>query len=489
MKSKLMIYAVVLFCIISNIYSQSIDEIVNDAVKGKELKNGQWSVYAKYVDNNNVIYAKDENYSLAPASGLKVFTSSTALEVLGEDFRFQTKLYFDGSIIKGSILKGNIYIVGGGDPTLGSSLVKGSLNLDTLFLSWITILKEKGIQRIEGSIIADDLLYEDNPISDGWVYGDIGNYYGAGANALTINDNLYYVYFKPGKNVGNHADVLRTEPVIDGLTFTNYMKTGKEGSGDNGNVYSAPYQYNVTLRGTIPLGVKEFSIKGAIPDPALFAAQYFTKALIKAGIKVSKPAKKIDKPIKYNSKNLITTTYSPMLKDIVYIVNKRSNNLYTEMLLRAIGLNKKGEGSIDKGIEGIEEYLSSNGVNIDGLHLYDGCGLARSNTITAKLMVDVLALEYSKKSFNSFYNSLGVTGDPNDISYYSKYGVGTELAFNGHIKSGLINRVRSHSGYIKDKSGRTIIFSFIANNFTGSSSQIDKIHISLMVKLAQLSEK
>ncbi len=489
MKNKFMIYAAVIFCMLSNIYSQTFDEIVKNALSGTELKNAQWSVYAKYADNNKVIYAKDENFSLAPASGLKVFTSSTALEVLGEDYRFQTKLYYDGVIIKGSILKGNIYIVGGGDPTLGSNLVKGSKNLDTLLKSWVNVIKEKGIRRIEGSVIADDLLFEGNPISDGWVYGDMGNYYGAGANALTINDNLYQVYFKPGKNVGDDAAVLRTEPVIDGLTFVNYMKTGKEGSGDNGNVYSGPYQYNATLRGTIPAGVEEFFIKGSIPDPTLFVAQAFTKALTEAGIKISKTAGKVEKPVKYDSKNLITTTFSPPVKDIVYIVNKRSNNLYTEMLLRAIGLNKKGEGSIDKGIEAIEDYLTSNNVNIEGLHLMDGCGLARSNTITTKLMVDVLGLEYTKKSFNSFYYSLGITGDPNDISYYSKYGIGTELAFNGHIKSGLINRVRSHSGYIKDLSGRTIIFSFIVNNYTGSSSAIDKIHVNLMVTLARLGGK
>ncbi len=486
MKVKTLLLIIVLT---TSLFAQnSFKQIITDAMQTKTLKNAQWSLFAKYADNDQVIIAQNENYSLAPASGLKVFTSSAALEILGEDYRFKTRLYFDGQIIKGSILKGNIYIVGGGDPTLGSDLVDGNMPLEKLLQSWVKAVKEKGINRVEGSIIADDLLFEGNPISDSWDYGDMGNYYGAGSHALTINDNLYKVFFKPGKNVGSEAMVIRTEPNIDGLTFSNYMKTGKEGSGDNGYIYSAPFQFNAVLRGTIPMGVKEFSIKGSIPDPALFAAQAFSKALIESNIKVKNKPQKLENKIEYKEQNLITTTLSPKVKDIVYIVNKRSFNLYTEMLLRAIGLKQKKEGSIEKGVEALEEYFSSNGIDIDGLHLYDGCGLARTNTITTKMMTEVLGLEYKSKSFNSFYKSLGVTGDPNDISYYVNYGKGTELAFNGHIKSGLITRVRSHSGYIKDLKGRTIIFSFIANNYTGGASTIDKIHINLMVELARLGK-
>ncbi len=472
-----------------NSNAQSISNLADSVSNSKLLKNAQWSIYAKYLDSDEIIFEKNADFSLAPASGLKVFTSSAALDILGEDYRFKTKIYFDGKILKGNILKGNIYIVGGGDPTLGSNLVKGSKNLDTLLLSIFNSIADMGIKKIEGGIIADETLYDGNSISGGWNYGDMGNYYGAGSSALTINDNLYKVFFKPGSSVGKSAEVLRTEPFIPNLAFTNYMKTGKEGSGDNGYIYAAPFQYNAILRGTIPAGVDEFFIKGAIPDPALFAAQIITEYLKKNGIIIKNDATKLNERIEYNSKNLIIEISSPPLKDIVYIVNKRSNNLYTEMLLRSIGLVKKNSGSIDSGIDALKEYFTNEGINTDALDLADGCGLSRNNCITAKMMVDVLTLATKKTCFNSFFNSLGVTGDPNDISYYSKYGVGTELAFNGRIKSGLINNVRSHSGYVKDKSGRTIVFSLIANNYNGSTSAIDKIHISIMVALAKLTNK
>jgi D-alanyl-D-alanine carboxypeptidase/D-alanyl-D-alanine-endopeptidase (penicillin-binding protein 4) len=477
-----------LFIISSALCAQTLSEIVDSVVNTKVLKNAQWSMFAKYIDNNEIIYAKNQNFVLAPASGLKVFTSSAALSILGEEYRYKTKIFFDGKIIRGSILKGNIYIVGGGDPTLGSDLVKGSINLNDLLVLIYNAILEKGIRRIEGAVFADENLYEGNPISDGWSYGDMGNYYGAGCSALTINDNLYKVYFKPANKIGDEAKVLRTEPYIPNLTFTNYMKTGEEGSGDNGYIYSAPYQFNAILRGTIPAGVTEFFIKGSIPDPALFAAQILTKYLKDKGIEVKKRPEKLTKIKTYEEKNLITEISSPPLKDIVYIVNKRSNNLYTEMLLRSIGYTKNKKGTIESGINALKIYFTENGIDTEALDLADGCGLSRNDCITTKMMVDVLSLAYKQPCFSSFYNSLGVTGDPNDISYYSKYGVGTELAFNGRIKSGLINNVRSHSGYIKDKDGRTIVFSLIANNYNGSVSAIDKIHINLMVALARLKK-
>lgn len=479
---------VLAFLLIGNyLFAQSLSNFIDSVSNLKLLKSAQWGIFAKYADTDEIIYAKNENFALAPASGLKVFTSSAALEILGENFTFKTKVYYDGNILKGSILKGNIYIVGGGDPTLGSDIVNGSKNINDIMLSIYKAIDGKGIKQIEGSIIADESLFEGNSIPDGWTYEDMGNYYGAGCYALTINDNLYKLYFKPGNKPGQVAKVLRTEPEIPNLKFINYMKTGEQNSGDNGYIYCAPYQYTAVLRGTIPAGVKEFFIKGSIPDPPLFAAEYLTKFLIEKGIVVRKKPYKISEKKNYDSKKLIIELVSVPLKDIVYIINKRSNNLYTEMLLRQIGLLKKGRGSLKAGLEALKEYFSNQGINTEAMKLADGCGLSRFNCITAKLMVDVLTLATKKQSFNSFYNSLGITGDPNDISYYSKYGVGTELAYNGRIKSGLIENVRSHSGYIKSKSGRTIIFSLIANNFNGTVKEIDKIHIEIMTALAKLN--
>lgn len=482
------IILIILFFPVIIAAQNDLDGFIKETSVSNTLKHGIWGVYAEYIDTGEPIVEFNSEKSLAPASGLKVFTTSAALSILGEDYTYETNLYFDGTISNEGKLNGNIYIVGDGDPTLGSNLVKNSLNIDQLMESWAAAVKAKGIKAIEGAILADDLIFERNPVPDYWPYIDIGNYYGAGTSGLCINDNLYNLYFKPGTKTGDPAQVLRTEPEIPGLHFTNLMGTGKPGSGDNGYIYAAPLQYNPTLRGTIPAGVSEFSIKGSIPDPPLFAAQHLMKVLVNNGIKISRQASKVDMSSKYDEQKLITHTTSPQLKDIVYIINKRSNNLYTEQLLRTIAFEKTPSSSTESGVGYLLDHLKSNNIPIEGIELYDGCGLSRTNSITAKAMVKLLVFNTKQKYFNSFYNSMGIAGDMSDVSFYKRYGLNSAIAGNARIKSGLINGVRSHSGYLKTRSGRNVAFSFIANNYSGSSSELDKLHIDLMIQLAELNK-
>lgn len=463
-----------------------INKEINALRSSPIIKHGQWSVFAEYVKSGKTIVSLNSDESLAPASGLKVFTTSVALNLLGEYFRFKTKLYYDGFITDNNILKGNIYIVGGGDPTLGSNQVPGSLPLDSLMWSWTQAVQRLGIKKVEGAIIADNLLFDNQRVPDYWVWEDIGNYYGAGADALTINDDLYYLYFHPSVVVGDRAEVIRMVPEIPNLKFTNYMKTGAAGSGDNGYIYCAPRQFNAILRGTVPAEVSEFSIKGSIPDPALFAAQYFKKFLEAYKIDVTRDSRKLDSPVNYDNSKLITQTISPPLKDIVYLINQKSNNLYTEQLLRTFALKEKGIGSEKAGIAVIKSFLDSVGISTEGFRLYDGCGLSRTDMITAKIMVKLLIFMTKQKVFDTFYNSLVVADKYYDSGIRTHSGMKYLVAGNARIKNGLITGVRSHSGYIKDQKGRLIAFSIIANNHLGTMKQIDEIHKKVLLYLAEL---
>jgi D-alanyl-D-alanine carboxypeptidase/D-alanyl-D-alanine-endopeptidase (penicillin-binding protein 4) len=470
-------------------YSQNVNHLknkINSYQTGASLKHAQWSVYAEYVENGKVIIDLNGGKSLTPASGLKLLTTAAALDILGEKYKFKTRLYYDGKITSEGILEGNLYILGGGDPTLGSNTVKGSLPLDSLMMKWTSTVIKLGVKKINGAIYADDFLFDNNPLPDNWFWVDIGNYYGAGTSALCINENLYYLYFKPGSRSGSSTKVIRTEPEIPGLKFINYIKTGRRRSGDNGYIYCAPGQFTATLRGTIPSGVKEFSIKGSIPDPALFSAQYFHNFLLKSGIAVSQPPARLKQRINYNENKKILTTYSLPLKDIVYMLNKRSINLYAEQLLKTIALKENGASSFKQGVKVLKNFLKNNEIPVEGLHLYDGSGLSPTNTITTKTMVKLLSYMSGHQAFNSFYNSLGIAGDPDDIGFFSGFGAGSAIANNARIKSGLITNVRSHSGYLKTRSGRLIAFSLIANNFDGKLSGINKIHKSVLIMLAKL---
>jgi D-alanyl-D-alanine carboxypeptidase/D-alanyl-D-alanine-endopeptidase (penicillin-binding protein 4) len=492
--------------------NEKLDKKIDSLKLSSGMTSGQWSLYAEYSDNGEPVITYNSSMSLAPASGLKVFTTSAALYYLGEDYKYETILYASGKIDKKGVLKGDLIICGSGDPTLGSSAVKGSMQLPSVLNELTDAIRNAGIVKISGDIIADESLFKGLPLSGAWNWEDMGNYYGAPVSALCINENMYKLFFRPGKETGLPASIIRSEPEIPGLRFRNYMLTGPEGSGDNGIIYSAPGSDLAEARGTVPAGAEEFSIKGAMPDPALLASGMLRESLISNGITVKGNAVRYGNEaaqfyIKGNknpggkeivgNQSLpylrlqdqdsvkIVSLFSPELKDIIYMTNKRSNNLYTEQLLRTIAAKVKGEGSEEKGIEALYSFLDKAGVPRTGVELRDGCGLSRSDMITAKAMAKLLTFNSKQKYFQSFYNSLEVAGDPDDIGYHQKFGAGTVIAKNVRLKSGLINKVRSHSGYLKTRSGRMISFSFIANNFSGSYEKIDELHKIILIVLAE----
>lgn len=481
------IFSLIFFLYFTAVTGQNINiqNEISDHAQSGLLKHAQWSLYAEYIDNGEVIINYNSDFSLAPASCLKLFTTAAAYNYLGKDFKFETGIYSTGLLTNG-ILNGNLIIKGGGDPTLGSNLVEDSLPLDSLMDSWISKIKDAGIKQINGSIIADANLFDNFRVSGQWYWIDLGNYYGAQTSALNINDNLYYLYLQPSKNAGEPAEFLRIEPIIPGLEFENKMLTGEKGSGDNGYVYCAPNQYNAVLRGTVPAGFNEFSIKGSIPNPPLFAAQYLKSGLLKNGIPVNGTPQTAGEKIDYEKAFLITKTSSPALEKIVYIINKKSFNLYTEVLLKMTALQEYGNGSIENGTYAVNQLLNNYGADTSGINMFDGCGLSRSDAITAKAMVKLLAGLTKESFFNSFYNTLGIAGKKDDLSSFRNWGSGTAIENNARIKSGTIGGVKSHSGYVKDKSGRMIAFSFIANNFHGSSGKISAIHRQILIDLANL---
>jgi len=196
------------------------------------LKHAQWSVYAMYADHGQVIIDHHSDESLASASGLKLVTTAAALLELGENFQFKTELAYRGEINWRGVLEGDLVVIGGGDPVLGSDWLTSAIQMDSLKILLVQAVKKAGIQSIKGDLILDISIFDDKVIPDDWVWTDIGNYYGAGVWGLNISNNLYHLTFRPGEKAGDPAPVIGLSPQIPGLSFVNHMKTGPEGSGD-----------------------------------------------------------------------------------------------------------------------------------------------------------------------------------------------------------------------------------------------------------------
>lgn len=462
-----------------------MDKITKDA----DMKHASWGFYLVEAETGNVIAEHNPNLSLTPASTMKAITSATALMMLGENHTFQTTLEYEGKIDSAGTLDGNLVIKGGGDPTLGSYRLEGNPGLEDLMGYWVAALNKAGIKKVSGDVIGDGRLFGDAVLSDGWVWQDLGNYYAAGVSGLTIHENLYYAKFKTGAS-GTPATFLGIEPEVPGMEFTNQIVS--KGNSDQGYIYGAPYTYHRYLRGSLPTNRKEFQIKGSMPEPPKFAAQALKGALEQAGIVVTGTAqsareREMEGEWEEGKRTVIHTQKSPPLKDILWWLNKKSVNLFAEVLLRHVALEKTGSADPTKGTEAIEAFWKTKGVDTEGVFVYDGSGLSRYNAVTPHFVVSVLRHMKRSNRFDAYFESLPVAGKPGDVGGTLKsVGRGTSAEGKIFAKSGYISRVRGYVGYAKTQSGKTLCFAMLANNFTCKASVMRKKFEGLMVKMAEM---
>ncbi|MEO1654814.1 MAG: D-alanyl-D-alanine carboxypeptidase/D-alanyl-D-alanine-endopeptidase [Bacteroidota bacterium] len=260
---------------------QALQKLAKDPI----LRSGQISFSLKKVKSREVVMEHYSHKTLIPASCLKALTTATGLGVLGSDFQFSTRLEYSGEI-KEQHLSGDLIIRGGGDPTLSSRIMK-THSLSTVLNRWTKKLKELGIKEIDGDILVDESAFFGDISPAHWIWGDMGNYFGAPAGAINVYDNTYRLYFQPG-TIGKEAKIFRTDPTIEDIKFINEVKTAGPGTGDQASISGAPYDPVRYVSGTVPFVPSggQFTIKGSIPDPALYLAQTWKQLLNSQGIKV-----------------------------------------------------------------------------------------------------------------------------------------------------------------------------------------------------------
>ncbi|WP_424244708.1 D-alanyl-D-alanine carboxypeptidase/D-alanyl-D-alanine-endopeptidase (penicillin-binding protein 4) [Elusimicrobium posterum] len=460
--------------------------VVELPLNAPALQNASFAFYAKYV-NGDEIFEHNKNLRLTPASVVKLFTAAAALDAMSADTRFETKVYLDGEINFWGTLNGNIYIRGGGDPTLGSERIDGNIPADKLMENWAQKIKDLGIKKINGSIYADSTLFKGDSLPRKTMWEDMGNYYGATSDALSINDNLFYIYFKPTKGSAV-AEVDHIFPEVEDIKITSFVTVDSSVSGTDGAyAFGAPNQTEIYLRGKVPPVTRSMSLKASLPNPPLFAAQNLKEKLENAGIKVKGPAAQLQNTPDYSGKKLITTHLSPQLSEILQTINRKSFNLYAEVILKNTSIRKGGDGSTENGVEQIENFLIMNEIPATDIRLYDGSGLAGNSFVNAQTIVSFLEKVTEKSYFDIFYSSM-LTPDEGEETYFSRMFFGTNVYNNLRIKTGTMNGVRAYAGYTKDTKGRMIAFAFIANNYTAKTSDISKIFNAVLKQLATLDD-
>ncbi len=452
----------VLCCVAQDIKLSPLENLKAEIYKlqdDPDLIHGIWGICVLDIRKDSVMAEYNSATGLVPASSLKVVTTAAALSLLGENFRYETKIQYDGTLDSlNGILYGNLYIRGCGDPSLGSKYFLKEKDTIQLTKKWAALIVTKGIRKIEGAVIADPTIFDQHVVPDTWIWGDMGNYYGAGSSGLNYRDDLYTVIYQSG-NEGDTAKISKIYPSIPGMVLTSHVKSG--GTKDNAYLYGAPYSNMRYAEGMIPPNRKDYQVDGAMPDPSFYLAFELDSMLRKSGLQITempvsvKESYLFDKEKKKHRKTLVQE-YSPKLSDLVYWTNKKSLNLYAESFLKTLSLRRSATGNETQGTDAVTAFWASKGVDIKGLYMNDGCGLSRWNSITPRQFVSMLRIVSKEPCFKSFYKSL------------------PEHSGNVVAKSGYITRVRSYTGYATKKNGDLIAFSIIANNYDCAPPEMRK---------------
>lgn len=428
-----------------------------------DLRDAKISVVIHDLNRDKTVAAQGPSVSVAPASTLKVITTAAALKELGPDFQFATHLSYTGGIERG-VLKGDLLITGGGDPSLGSGYLEEEQQFKALIKEWVEATQKLGISAIEGGIVADASLFGPNGVPPSWVHKDLGNYYAAGSYGINVHDNLYYLRFKQGAKKGDATSVLNMAPKVPNFTMENRVQTGAPGSGDQAYIYSSAFQTNGYVNGTIPPGSGTFAIKGSLPDPAAFLVYHFNNALEKAGIvSLEGGTSRYDKH-QHSEATQFHTTLSPPLIQLVHITNRESVNLYAECIGKTMA-----QGS---SVFPLQRFWEHTGIDASSLHIADYSGLSQENSVSGRFMVDALRTIYGDEMwYEQVRNSLSIAGVDGTLKHMFK---ASAAKGNVYAKSGLIGGVRCYIGYMYLPNNEIYAFAVLAQGFACSSREMSK---------------
>ena len=468
--------ALLLTCL--GLRAQSLQQMVDQAVTVEPLKGAVVGVMVQDM-SGHVVAQREAGRRMVPASNLKLITTGTALHALGPDFRFETGIGYTGEVDADGTLHGDVYIVGGGDPTVGVADTV-AVKPDALFWRWKSLLKDAGISRIDGRIIGDGRAYEGHLENQSWSYDDTGTYYGAGCNALSFYENAIDYAVSAGVE-GEPVKVVQRYPETPWMHFGNLTSTGPKGTGNSLYLYTTDLAPYAEMRGTFAVDRKQKLEHFANKYGALTCAYYFWQNLRSTGWAISGGYADIDRggyvrgrdfvPMdKAGTPKIAGKSESPVLSRIVRQTNVLSDNFYAEAMFRQMGERASGVAVYDSCRVAVTEVLESLVPgSLDGLRIEDGSGLSRLNTVSPAFLVDFLRAMTRSRGFNAFLASLPKPGEGTVATLLPK--LPAEKKARVRVKSGSMDGVLCYSGYILDENGKpTFIFSLMVNGATAKTA-------------------
>jgi D-alanyl-D-alanine carboxypeptidase/D-alanyl-D-alanine-endopeptidase (penicillin-binding protein 4) len=426
---------------------------IDAALPGRKIRDVDIGIAVQSLGNGDWLYEKEADTKLIPASVSKVFTAYTALKKLKPTAVFTTRVYVTGSL-KDGILTGDVYLRGGGDPSLTSERM------------WMLVneLKRSGITAITGNLVADSTYFDEekNPSSRPKYLRDQA--YNAPVGALSFNFNTTTIFVRPS-DVPGQRPVVFTDPENSYIDVVNQATTGDAGSVNTLNVSRTNFVEGdlgdtVLLKGSIPADTKELRFYRNIVNPALYTLHMFKTFWEARGLKFSGNTKEGTVPV---GARLILEFESMPLWHIVWGMNKFSNNFVAEQILKKVGAEVHGApGSIEKGLMTMREVLAEIGIRPGDYTISDGSGLTRETRVTARQVVKVLRAAYRDFGMMpEFVASFGIAGEDGTLRNRMPT---EELQGLLRAKTGSIDGVASLAGFVPAESGELLAFAILIND-------------------------
>ncbi|MGB6385330.1 MAG: D-alanyl-D-alanine carboxypeptidase/D-alanyl-D-alanine-endopeptidase [Terriglobales bacterium] len=457
-----------------------------------DLGHGFWGIEVVSAATGDTLYSQNADKLFTPASNTKLFTTAAALALIGPDYKFRTTVETTGTLDRYGRLNGDLVLVGHGDPNLsGRELpydLKTQRNDDPIqaLETLADTLVQKGVKFIDGDIVADDSYFAFERYGEGWSQDDLVWSDGAPVSALTINDNVVFVNILPADRPGEKAFV-SIKPFADYYHLDNRIITTPAGTGRKFFVNREPGSMVLTLWGNMPVDDAGTNEALAIEDPAEFAALLFRQLLEKRGIVIYGHQRTRhtelsslstfsvttiapshggsdgqSDPLKANQPITLASYESkPLLQDI-RVINKVSQNLHAEILLRLLGRERGNAGTIEGGQEVLQGFLTQAGISNDQYVFYDGSGLSRQNLVTPHAIVQLLRYCSTQPWGADYKATLPIAGVDGSLS--DRF-ISPRLQNRITAKTGSLGGVKALSGYATTDAGQTVIFSILSNNF------------------------
>jgi serine-type D-Ala-D-Ala carboxypeptidase/endopeptidase (penicillin-binding protein 4) len=435
---------------------------------------GEWGLLIVDAESGETLHEQNADKYFVPASNMKLFTTALALAKLGPDYRFHTTLETRGTISSEGVLSGDVALVGRGDPNLSNRKFPFELKEEfdgppqKALVELADTLAARGVKEISGDVIGDDSYFPRERYPNGWEIDDMVWEYGAAISAIVVDDNTVSLTLTPGEQTGNPVQAAVTPATLD-FTVENDVTTSAADLKSDLTLTREPGSNLVVVKGTLPARGTPRKLVLAIEEPAQHAAAILKRLFEERGIKVAGVARASHEHASPGvDPTVLAEHVSVPLGDAVKLINKISQNLHTEMLLRTVARQNGAWATTDDLMKPPADFYAAVGIAPADVIQTDASGLSRHDLVTPRAIVTLLSFAQKQTWFGQYYASLPVAGADGTLEDRMK---NTPAAGRIHAKTGSVEHVRTLSGFAETPGGRRLIFSFLSNNQGGKGHE------------------